>query len=52
MGSSIRSLLASAKQLNLKVHQTDISTVFWKSKLEEEMYMTQPDGYVKEGTKT
>lgn len=46
---SIRSLLAIANQLNLEVHQMDVSTAFLNGELEEEIYMTQPEGYVKEG---
>ena len=47
--TSIRSLLAIANQLNLEVHQMDISTAFLNAKLEEKIYMSQPEGYVKEG---
>ena len=47
--TSIRTLLAIANQLNLEVHQMDVSTAFLNSELEEEIYMTQPEGYVKEG---
>ena len=46
---SIRTLLAIANQLNLEVHQMDVSTAFLNGKLEEEIYMSQPDRYVKEG---
>ena len=46
---SIRSLLAIANQLNLEVHQMDVSTAFLNGELEEEIYMTQPEGYIKEG---
>ena len=47
--TSIRTLLAIANQLNLEVHQMDVSTAFLNGKLEEEIYMSQPEGYVKEG---
>ena len=47
--TSIRSLLAIANQLNLEVHQMDVSTAFLNGELEEEIYMSQPEGYVKEG---
>ena len=46
--TSIRSLLAIANQLNLEVHQMDVSTAFLNGDLEEEIYMSQPEGYVKE----
>ena len=47
--TSIRSLLAIANQLNLEVHQMDVSTAFLNGELEEEIYMSQPEGYEKEG---
>ena len=47
--TSIRTLLAIANQLNLEVHQMDVSTAFLNGKLEEETYMSQPEGYVKKG---
>ena len=47
--TSIRTLLAIANQLNLEVHQMDVSTAFLNGKLEEEIYKSQPEGYVKEG---
>ena len=46
--TSIRSLLAIANQLDLEVHQMDVSTAFLNGELEEEIYMKQPEGYVKE----
>ncbi len=49
MNTSIRSLLAIANQLNLEVHALDVSTAFLNGELEEEIYMSQPEGYVKEG---
>ena len=47
--SSIRFLLAFAVQNDLLIHQMDVETVFLNSKLDEEIYMQQPEGYVKPG---
>jgi hypothetical protein len=47
--TSIHSLLAIANQLDLEVHQMDVSTAFLNGELDEEIYMKQPEGYVKEG---
>ena len=43
--SSIRTLLALAIQKNMIVHQMDVVTAFFNGKLNEEIYMQQPDGY-------
>ena len=47
--SSIRALLAYAIQNNMLIHQMDVVTAFLKGKLEEEIYMEQPDGYIQPG---
>lgn len=47
--SSIRALLSFAVQNNMHVHQMDVVTAFLNGHLEEEIYMEQPDGYVKPG---
>ena len=47
--ASIRSLLAFAVQNDLVLHQMDVVTAFLNGKLDEEVYMEQPDGYVVEG---
>ncbi|KAG8502451.1 hypothetical protein CXB51_000402 [Gossypium anomalum] len=43
--SSIRILMALVAQLNLELAQLDIKTAFLLGELEEEIYMTQPEGY-------
>ena len=43
---SIRSLLAVSNQHNLEVHQMDVVSAFLNGKLEEEIYMQQPEGFV------
>jgi len=43
--SSIRILLALVAQLNLELAQLDVKTAFLHGDLNEEIYMTQPEGY-------
>ncbi len=45
--SSIRTLLSFAIQNNLHVHEMDVVTAFLNGHLEEEIYMEQPEGYIK-----
>ena len=47
--SSIRGLLAFAVQNSMLIHQMDVVTAFLNGKLDEEIYMAQPDGYVEAG---
>ena len=47
--SSIRLLLAYAVQNEMLVHQMDVVTAFLNGKLEEEIYMEQPYGYILSG---
>ncbi|KAE8717034.1 cytochrome P450 71A9-like [Hibiscus syriacus] len=47
--SSIRILLALVAQLNLELAQLDVKTTFLHDDLEEEIYMTQPEGYKDNG---
>ena len=49
--SSIRFLIAFAVQHDMLVHQMDVETAFLNGKLGEEIYMQQPEGYVKPGEK-
>ncbi|KAE8703105.1 hypothetical protein F3Y22_tig00110474pilonHSYRG00127 [Hibiscus syriacus] len=43
--SSIRILLALVAKLNLELAQLDVKTAFLHGDLEDEIYMTQPEGY-------
>ena len=47
--SSIRALLAFAVQNDMIIHQMDVVTAFLNGTLDEEIYMEQPPGYIKEG---
>ena len=47
--TSIRTVLAYAVQENLPIHQMDVVTAFLNGELEEDIYMEQPEGYVKTG---
>ena len=47
----VRILLALVVQLKLKVYQFDVKSTFLNGDLEEEVYVTEPDGYVKKGKK-
>ena len=47
--SSIRVLLALVAQLNLELVQLDVKTAFLHGDLEEEIYMTQPEGFKVDG---
>ncbi len=46
---SFRTILASAIQKDLKLHQIDVTTAFLNGELEEEVYMKQPQGFILEG---
>ena len=47
--SSIRVLLALVSIHRLVIHQMDVKTAFLNGELEEEIYMTQPEGCVAPG---
>jgi hypothetical protein len=47
--TTIRVLLSLATSHGLLVHQVDVKTTFLNRELEEEIYMTQPDGFVVRG---
>ena len=44
--NSIRSVLAIANRFDMEVHQMDVKTAFLNGKLDNEIYMKQPEGYV------
>ena len=46
---SLRVLVALSVQYGLKLHQVDVTTAFLNGNLEEEVYMSQPKGFVKKG---
>jgi len=46
--STIRLVLALAAEYKMFVHQLDVTTAYLNSKLDEECYMTQPDGFINE----
>ena len=43
---SIRSVLAIGTQLDLEIHQMDVRSAYLNGKLEEEIFMKQPPGFV------
>jgi hypothetical protein len=47
--TTIRVTLSLAASHGLLVHQMDIKTTFLSGKLYEEIYMGQPDGFIREG---
>ena len=47
--TSIRLILAIVASLDLELHQMDVKTTFLNGESEEEIYMEQPIGFIKEG---
>ena len=47
--SSIRTLLSFAVQRKMLIHQMDVVTAFLNGEINEEVYMEQPEGYIKSG---
>jgi hypothetical protein len=46
---TVRFILALAANLGWKVHHLDVKSAFLHGELEEEVYVTQPEGYVVKG---
>ena len=46
---SLRTLVALSAQFGLELHHVDVATAFLNGTMEEEVYMSQPKGYEKEG---
>ena len=49
MLKSIRILLSIAAALDYEIWQMDVKTAFLNGDLEEEIYMSQPDGFIQKG---
>jgi hypothetical protein len=49
--TSIRSLLAVANICDWEIHQMDVHTAFLQGELDEEIYIKQPEGYVRRSRK-
>jgi hypothetical protein len=47
--ASVRLILAIVANLNLELYQMDIKTAFLNGKLNEEIYMDQPVGFIAKG---
>jgi hypothetical protein len=47
--TTIHILLSLATSHGLLIHQMDVKTIFFNGELEEEIYMTQLDGFVVKG---
>jgi len=43
--------MAIVAHYDLELHQLDVKTTFLNGNLDEDIYMEQPEGFVKEGTR-
>ena len=46
---SVRTVVGLAVRNGLSLHQLDVTTAFLNGKLEEVVYMRQPEGFIAEG---
>ena len=46
---SLRTLVAMGVKRGLQLYQVDVTTAFLNGVLEEEIFMSQPEGFVEEG---
>jgi hypothetical protein len=47
--NTIRLMIALATKYNWKLHQLDVKSTFLNGELKEEVYLVQPEGFVKQG---
>ena len=47
--TTIRVLIALACVFNLEIHQMDVKTAFLNGDLKEQIYMSQPKGFIESG---
>jgi len=47
---TVRVVVAHASMQRWKIHQLDVKSVFLNGELEEEVYVEQPTGFVKQGS--
>jgi hypothetical protein len=50
--NTIRLMIALATKYNWKLHQLDVKSTFLNGELKEEVYLVQPEGFVKQGSRT
>lgn len=46
---SVRTIIALSAKHNMKIHQMDVSSAFLNGNIEEELYLTQPEGFIQSG---
>ena len=50
--TTIRTIISLAVVFRWKLHQLDVKTTFLNGKIEEEVYIEQPEGFLTHGNKT